>query len=159
MPKSTRRQSLIRQFTSNPTINWASESDIQGFVKLVLQDILNALNLDTQLSCYNELSVFRWRGDIWVIVDNFGVAIGVIEVKKPDSNILKNTHVHGQILDYMERLKYFFGQAIRFGIVATYEEWRLYSSSSEAAAAKHVDNSHPTKATPKLTKSICSWYV
>jgi hypothetical protein len=91
-------------YAGDSSLGWANEADVQLFVKLVLKDVMKAMDLDRVLCYYSELSVFRWRSDIWRI-NKFGVSVGVVEVKKPDKTILHNPHTHGQVLDYMYRLK------------------------------------------------------
>jgi len=55
--------------------------------------------------------------------------------------------VHGQIYDYMLRLKSFFGLQHVFGIVTTYEEWRFFwfSDSNAAAAANALPGDVPAR--------------
>jgi len=158
LPQHTTYPSVIRAYARNSPLDWASESDVQGFVKMVMKDAINAVNLDHLLCCYNELSVFRWRTDIWIVVNRFGVPVGVIEVKKPDEMILHNPHTHGQVLDYMYRLKHFFGQSVQFGIATTYKKWRLYTSKKDAAQAESVDKAKElSKGTSIIPKSVNSW--
>lgn len=95
---------------SNKALHWATESDIQGYVKLVIRDAITAAGLDTELTCFNELGIFRLRLDIWILFEQKGIPIGVIEVKKPDSKIMNSKRLHGQIYDYMLRLRHFFGE-------------------------------------------------
>jgi len=47
--------------------------------------------------------------------------------------------VHGQIYDYMLRLKTFFGLRNVFGIVSTYKEWRFYWFPETDGAANTTD--------------------
>jgi hypothetical protein len=105
---------------------WGSESDIQGYVKDALGDAITAAGLERgSVDCRNELGIFDVRPDIWIVREN-RMPIGVVEVKKPNPKIMQSEHVHGQIYDYMLRLRSFFGLQNVFGIVATYESWRVY---------------------------------
>jgi hypothetical protein len=117
-------------------MGWGTESDIHGFVKDTLVDAIFAAGLMDHVQCFNELSVFELRADIWVVTSKM-VPIGVVEVKKPDEGIMASERVHGQIYDYMLRLQSFFGLKNVFGIVSTYEQWRIYwlPSAGEAAAS------------------------
>lgn len=127
-------------FDENGELDWGSESDIQGFVKNVLQAAIRTLGLTGTIKCFNELSIFDLRPDIWLICSD-GVPIGVVEVKKPDkSDILRNEYVQGQLFDYMLRLKSFFGLEHVFGILSTYEEWRIcwMPQSQKAAVATKI---------------------
>ena len=40
--------------------------------------------------------------------------------------IMESESLHGQLFDYMQRLKSFFGQQWVFGIATTYDQWRIY---------------------------------
>lgn len=84
--------------------SWASEMDVQQLVKAVLQDAITAAGLGHMLKCYNGLSIFKLRPDIWVVMNDRGVPVGVCEVKKPGRSIMNSSFVHGQIYDYMLRL-------------------------------------------------------
>ena len=75
--------------------------DVQQLVKATLQDAITAAGLGHLLKCYNELSIFKLRPDIWVVRDERGVPVGVCEVKKPGANIMDSGIVHGQIYDYV----------------------------------------------------------
>lgn len=122
-------------YDSGDLQSWASEMDIQQLVKAVLQDAITAANLGHLLKCYHELSIFKLRPDIWVVMNERGVPVGVCEVKKPGSSIMDSPVVHGQIYDYMLRLRSFHGIKHVFGIVSTYHQWRLYWLEDCAAAA------------------------
>jgi len=111
-------------------LGWGQESDIQGYVKQVLKDVIAAAGLGSKVTCYNELSVVRERPDIWIVCRKpYGIPIGVVEIKKPDfkeaDSIMESTLLHGQVYDYMWRLRYFSGQKWVFGITTTYAQWRV----------------------------------
>ncbi len=106
--------------------SWGSEREIQTAVTLVLQDLISSVGLEDMLRCYQELSIFKLRADIWIVVDATGVPVGVVEVKKPGKKIMQSDYVHGQIYDYMMRLRSFHGLKHVFGIVSTYNQWRVY---------------------------------
>ena len=132
------------------SLTWASESDIQGYVKLVIHDAITAAGLEGKVSCMNELGIFRIRPDIWIVIKE-GFPIGVLEVKKPDKKIMQSERLHGQIFDYMIRLRNFYGQKHVFGIVSTYEEWRIYWLANDvcndaASATTKLENIEATQA-------------
>lgn len=105
--------------------DWGSESDIQGMVKQVLQTAIYTIGLQGKLKCFNELSIFDLRPDIWIVCTG-GVPIGVVDVKKPgEDETLQNPYVQGQIFDYMLQLQSFFGLEHVFGILTSYEQWRV----------------------------------
>eukprot|EP00977_Amphora_coffeiformis_P017733 scaffold5885_cov201-Amphora_coffeaeformis.AAC.11 len=47
--------------------DWGSESDIQGLVKQVLQSAICTVGLAAKIKCFNELSIFDLRPDIWIV--------------------------------------------------------------------------------------------
>ena len=57
----TECQCAIWPLKLNTSLSWATESDIQGYVKLVVSDIIAATGLADTLECFNELSVFKFR--------------------------------------------------------------------------------------------------
>ena len=136
--------------------SWASEMDVQQLVKAVLQDAITAAGLGHLLKCYNELSIFKLRPDIWVVMNDHGVPVGVCEVKKPGRDIIDSRVVHGQIYDYMLRLRSFHGIKHVFGIVSTYEQWRLYwldDCASAAAATTVATYSFPSPSAASSSAS------
>src|SRR5690348_9514734 len=82
------------------------------------------------------------RPDIWLIATRTGNPLGVVEVKKPGESILSEKLVLGQIYDYMLRLKSFHGLKDVFGVLTTYEEWRIcwFPHSQTTAEATAVSN-------------------
>eukprot|EP01133_Synstelium_polycarpum_P015459 gene15459-18342_t len=159
--------SLSEVTTTNGTICYGSECDIQILVSLVLAELIGACGLVSKVQCFNELGITGMRPDIWVVLSH-GAPIGVVEVKKPGSKILDNLHTHGQILDYMLRLEHLYGQVNVFGIVTTYKDWRvcwLQGESDTTAQAKSISNSfephsiespsaEPTLPTKVLSRSL-----
>lgn len=125
---------------------WSSESDIQHAVRNVLSEVILSTGLQDYIKCANEFSVFDLRPDIWIVTTRSGNPLGVVEVKrpgesKPGESILEDKHVFGQIYDYMLRLHSFHGLKDVFGIVATYEEWRIcwFPESQATAESSSVD--------------------
>ena len=139
-------RSVIWTYKNKKThLEWDSETDILVYVKLVLDDAISAAGLQGEIICLNELGIFCVRPDMWILVRE-GFPIGVIEVKKPGKDIMNSSQLHGQIFDYMMRLRSFYGQKHVFGIVSTYSEWRIYwlsnSDCDKAASATKVKPSH-----------------
>ncbi len=121
---------------SNSECIWSSESDIQGYIRDVIGDLLVVVGLDKKVSCFNELGIHNIRPDIWIVVTLTGVPIGVVEVKKPKTltteKLLTDKRVYGQIFDYMKKLETFTGLVDTFGIITTYEEWIFCSLKYES---------------------------
>ena len=120
-------------------LSWTSEASVQSLVSLVITDAIRAaqlhrvLKVDTEITISNmqmlENFVPNMRGDIWV-VSKQGYPIGVVEVKKKHRKYSLNDEqnwrsLYEQIHVYMQCLRDYFGVLPVFGIVTTYEEWRV----------------------------------
>jgi hypothetical protein len=79
--------------------DWRNEVDIHLHVSNVLHDAISAAGLEDTLSYFNELSIFRLREDIWIVLTTTGNPVGVLQVYKPDTLIMDSPFVHGQIFD------------------------------------------------------------
>jgi len=121
--------------------SYATEADIQGLVRDVLEDVngLASKRLpEMKLQLSNALSVFQLRADIWVVTAA-GVPVGVIKVKKPplgDANpadALNDMVLGGEVFDYLLRLKSFHGLRHCSGVVTNYLSWRIFWLSSDEA--------------------------
>lgn len=120
---------------------WSVEVDIQEYVKMALVDCIKAANLEESLMIKREetLSVADAvakgnRTDLAVFVDATSHIMGVAEVKVPGFDF-KNVH---QIVDYMIDLRNSFNVRFVFGIMTTYEEWRIYWLEDTDEAAKET---------------------
>ncbi|KYQ93041.1 hypothetical protein DLAC_05650 [Tieghemostelium lacteum] len=131
-PSGSTLWSMSKTYDDNQRLLYSTESDIQIFVKLCLHDIIFAC--DMRAHCTNELGITGLRPDIMVIQKNNGLPIGVVEVKKPGSNVMENERIHGQIFNFMTRLKEMYGQKNVYGIVSTYSQWRIYWLSDNESA-------------------------
>ena len=78
---------------------------------------------------------------MWIVTYK-GRPIGVVEVKKPNSQILNDSRVHGQLFDYMHNLKTYFGLNYCIGILSTYEKWRIFwdSEAQDLSQASILSN-------------------
>jgi hypothetical protein len=123
--KEIRPSALWGLHAAGSMASYGSESDVQQKVSAALSEAIAASGLRGVLHCFNELSVFRLRADIWV-VQRRGIPVGVVEVKKPHPVVMTSKRVHGQIYDYMLRLRTQHGIQHVFGIVTTYKEWRFF---------------------------------
>ena len=101
---------------------WSSESDIGGFVTLVLEEVARELNLPLEFR--TKVGFFKLRPEI-TVVKAYGVPVGVVAVKRPTKGILDNRTVLGELYDYMKQVVNFYGLKEVFGIVTTYQEWRV----------------------------------
>jgi hypothetical protein len=132
---TTRRRSKAWVLADKVFLEWSSEASLVSHVCVLLQDIIAALLLDPRISVMEEVTIHSLKPDLLVLCDG-QYPIGVVEIKPPHEEIFTNTKVHGQIFDYMRRLREYFGLEEVFGIVATYAQWRVYwLSDSESAAS------------------------
>jgi hypothetical protein len=130
---------------------WGSEADIQHYVRLAIGDAVASAGIAQDVICQNELSIFQLRPDIWILLSKckqsrlstFKRPIGIIEVNKPGDTIMPANGLHGRVLDYLLRLKSFFGLQNVFGISTTYQQWRFYwlPDCDDAAASVTVATS------------------
>ena len=67
-------------------IYYATESDVQGFVKDVMFDVLNASGIRSRTKIFNEITLTLFRPDIWIVTIDKYLPLCVIEVKKPFTN-------------------------------------------------------------------------
>jgi hypothetical protein len=104
---------------------WHDEDDIKRWVQATIQDVIAAAGLPEGLQCCEELGISAERSSTWV-VRRHGDPVGVVGVKRPGAKIADNQRVHGQMYDCMRRLQAFHGLRRVFGIVTTYEQWRVY---------------------------------
>eukprot|EP01118_Nematostelium_gracile_P018556 TRINITY_DN8271_c0_g1_i1.p1 TRINITY_DN8271_c0_g1~~TRINITY_DN8271_c0_g1_i1.p1 ORF type:complete len:516 (-),score=92.47 TRINITY_DN8271_c0_g1_i1:98-1570(-) len=114
----------IKQSYYRSALPVSAEATIEGYVVLVLEELLKNLGLLENLTVSQQIGIFRAKPDIWIVFKN-GIPIGVVEVKKPAVGVMSHPKVLGQILLYMTQLKSFYGIQDIFGIVTTYEEWRI----------------------------------
>ena len=68
---------------------FGSETDVQHCVSCVLTDILNQCRLATHVRTYSEISVTvpsskSREPDMWMVKNEYGTPIGVVEIKRPD---------------------------------------------------------------------------
>jgi hypothetical protein len=108
---------------------WNHESHLQNFVSDVIVDVMNLAGLGDQIQTCLEAQLNiteHLQADI-VIFRKRGVIIGFCEVKKPSigADVLEDDMLRIQISNYMQHLKYTHGLRAVFGIVTTYNEWKL----------------------------------
>ena len=114
-------------------LQWSSESDVCSYVSMFLKEVACELNLPLEFRA--EVGFFKLRPDI-TVVKAFGIPVGVIEVKKPKSGILDNAKVLGELYDYMKQIVNFYGLKEVFGILTTYQEWRVCWMKTAAQLAQ-----------------------
>ena len=101
-------------------LKYGTESDLVGFVKIFLLDMIEAMNLDFVL--VNDLSIKHVAPDICVVTDGNRL-VGVVEVKKCGPDILIQPTVLGELFDQMLLVEGFYCSGPVIGILTTLEEW------------------------------------
>ena len=118
--------------------NWSGEVDIQTYVKNALIDCMDSSPLLEKVDIYREqtfsVAALMQKGnkvDVTVFVKDTSFITGVAEVKLPGSNL---DHFH-QIVDYMVDLRNSFNVRFVFGVLTTYEQWKIlwFEDTQEAA--------------------------
>lgn len=126
---------------------YATESTVVKYVAIFLEDILKAMNLPFQLE--NHLGIKHITPDICVLT--FGNRlVGVIEVKKPDDNILLQPTVIGELFDQLFLVEGFYSSGPVIGILTSLEEWMFAWFS--------VDDKHFTDENP-VTVSASNYFT
>jgi len=122
-------------------LDYGDEDSVRTHVRLVLLDIATSLRgilgSDFKLSFYSELSTFGDAGDLWVVRAN-GMAVGVVEVKKPGKQAMTHENIIGECFDYMQDVRGFDGLDHVFCILTTYQQWRIMWLPDSDAGAKSI---------------------
>jgi len=154
-------RSGIRTMTDKG-LKWNGEASIVNFVRSVLIDAIEASTLPYDILI--EQSLISLRPDLWVVTSN-NSPLCVIEVKIPSKKSLgderyflerASTNVYHQITCSMMMLRQTFGLKNVFGIVTTYEEWRicwLSDDSTDAIAIANTPQSCAQKIHPTCSLS------
>jgi hypothetical protein len=131
--------SSLKGFIKDGSLQYSSESDVQGFVKLLMNDVITAAGLSKRLCLFNEIAFNAMRPDIWVfevIRDRaLNIPIGNIEVKKSSNELTNKTSI-GQLFDYLLQLRVHHGRNEVFGILTSYTGWRIVWLPDTQAAAE-----------------------
>jgi hypothetical protein len=118
-------QSRVWDDARGSSVIFASEGDIAGLVAGIVKDLIKDAKV------FLEVGPFAVRPDLWVLT-LYGTPIGVVEVKKPDvcvklngKIVLEEPTVLGELYDFMFQLPNFYGVDVVFGILTTFETWRV----------------------------------
>jgi hypothetical protein len=130
----------------------SSEADVVYQVRLALVEVIRALGLHFKL--HSEIQIFRMRPDIYIVSTASGIPKGVVEVKKAGEVSMTNGFIAGEVFDYMMHIRSLFGVREVFGILTSYDEWRVCwlpdDESKELAVAESLPEVRvfetPTKA-------------
>jgi hypothetical protein len=139
-------------------VHYVTENDVADLVSGLVKDFSKAMGLD--FDTFKEVGAFGLRPDMWVVKWNM-IPVGVIEVKKPDvspkrlgQSILDKPTVLGELFDFQMQLPNFYGMSPAFGIVATFEAWRVCWIPQDDADVDAIAKTHeslPTMAAHLMT--------
>ena len=62
---------------------YSTANDIAFIVKQFLTTLINALDLEEDVQVHSAIGTFTVRPDLWAVTIH-GIAVGIIQVKKPD---------------------------------------------------------------------------
>ncbi len=101
-------------------LHYSSEAHIVYFVTRFMEDILLALGLPLEFN--PEVTIKQIRPDLCVLLLRMYL-VGVVEVKKPGRDVLREPTVLGELLDQMLLVEGFYGMGPVIGILTTGDEW------------------------------------
>ncbi len=123
------------------TIRVATDADVHGMVKILLNEVMEAVGVKKDLALYNEMEITELKADIWILSHN-GHPVGALEVKKPGNVSPEAQNIHfGQLYDYLLRIRSFYGLKYVLGLYTNWDEWRFgwLSDSDASAEASNLD--------------------
>jgi hypothetical protein len=130
---------------------YSNEAGVNEFVKLVMEDVLEAMGVREQVKLRAEVEVMSVRPDFTLLYVN-GHPIGTIEGKQPGKDAMTDGNILGEVYDQLMHLHSIFGVDNPFAILTSYEEWRIcwlnFERSNEVAALKELLNSPAIYTTP-----------
>ena len=157
-------EDILKQVYTFPRpLDWSdsmechSESDVACLVKSLLSYVLTALELNNDLVIASEVSVFESRPDLWllrkVLVAGHSIPIGVVEVKKPCTNL--NEEMQGQLYDYLQMLQSSFNLNFAIGILTNFNQWQvlwLPGNNGDAIACQAVQTANIPSSPPATSQ-------
>lgn len=107
-------------------VSLTTDNNLQNYVKEILEDIMLAANLESDLIMCSYLPISDSKAEFWAITWN-GYPVAAIEVKKPEEISDEKKAIHyGQLFDYLTRIRSFHG--IR-NVLGLYIQLGRYGSS------------------------------
>ena len=123
----------------NPPHHYGTEADVQYHVLNLLRDLQNCFDdLERDITMTAELEFAGQKADIWLLMKS-GIPVGAIKINKPGNSRLNDKSLFGQIFDYLFYIRAFYGLPCLFGIITTYNEWRIVWSTDSDGLAAAVD--------------------
>ena len=101
-------------------LHYTTEADVVSFVKTFLRDIANAMGIPLELA--SDFGIKHVAPDICVLSLGSRL-VGVVEIKKPQKNVLEMPTVLGELFDQMILVEGFYMSGPVIGILTTFEDW------------------------------------
>eukprot|EP01036_Dinobryon_divergens_P032238 gene32238-41783_t len=151
-------------------LHYTTEADVVSFVKIYLRDIANAMGIPLEMA--SDFGIKHVAPDICVLSVGSRL-VGVIEIKKPQKNVLEMPTVLGELFDQMILVEGFYVSGPVIGVLTTLEDWLFcwfpadtahfsselepYTATStfltpQIASASAGDSTSPPRDTPSRKK-------
>jgi hypothetical protein len=101
-------------------LHYTTKADVVSFVKTLLRDIANAMGIPLELA--SDFGIKHVAPDICVLSLGSRL-VGVVEIKKPQKNVLEMPTVLGELFDQMILVEDFYISGPVIGILTTLEDW------------------------------------
>lgn len=101
-------------------LHYTTEGDVVVFVKTFLRDIANAMGIPLEMA--SDFGIKHVAPDICVLSLGSRL-VGVVEIKKPQKNVLEMPTVLGELFDQMILVEGFYMSGPVIGILTTLEDW------------------------------------
>lgn len=111
-------------------LHYTTEADVVGFVKMFLRDVANAMGI--QLMMTSDFGIKHVAPDICVLSMGSRL-VGVVEIKKPQENVLEMPTVLGELFDQMILVEGFYMSGPVIGILTTLKDWVFCWFPADAA--------------------------
>lgn len=144
MPASFGRKYRGRR---GPSLVFSSEADVNSFVRAVILDVLEGLDVREYVTVQIEVLL---RSHVLVIRIN-GHPNGTIVETQPASKAMHHSNTIGQVYDRLQHLRSVLRVDVPFVILTSYEEWRvcwLDNEPSNERAASSSDATIPYRLPP-----------
>lgn len=103
---------------------YSNETGVNDFVKMVIVDVIEALDIRSKVKIRAEVEVMKNRPDFMLILVN-GYPIGTIEGKQPGDKAMCHPNILGEVYDQLTHLRSIFRIDTPFSILTCYEQWRV----------------------------------
>lgn len=154
---------VISSLLSTKKFSYAKESGVQGYCKSFINDLIEFCKHEETLEIYDNLEVLDYDPDLWAVSIN-GFPYGVVEARRSNSNgasIMGDEKKFGQLLDYLNITRAFYGVKRLYGILTDYNEWRICWITESDPITERTIHCSPiyTRDSPLLARAIITYIV